>query len=400
MSDLPQEEEQAPPPPNYVPALAQLHDAIDDPDAQAAIGEAAAHINNYQQQRAIVDASNQQAQQFGSDLSSFKNDMLGMVSTDPASVHAAMSAVVPVFQMAARSTGHPDADTHADTLIRDTHSELAAAAVTTAAHRDAGFARSLLGTVSSVLSDDHQAQLNGYIDLQDRARQVDNAAQQIQQAKLSDTQSNHSMFQYASSLFNRDTGNVLFPPRWNQAILADNNVTPQDTASLRQLYARLAADGGAEQSDPFLVTGLVRDVSEGGGPPIRDVLAHATSGALTFEHALHLASLSGDKTQDAQQHAAALTGLLDTGRSAIMGDDPISGSRAYARYVNWLLPRYATTGQAGADPDNDAYILKNGIASFMPTANDLVPAVPRANRRPLSEIFHKSIPTDTGGVRG
>ena len=48
MSDLP--ENAPPPPPNYVLALADLHDALGDaPGAQRAIGDASAFINDHEQ---------------------------------------------------------------------------------------------------------------------------------------------------------------------------------------------------------------------------------------------------------------------------------------------------------------------------------------------------------------
>lgn len=371
----------------YVPALDKIVQAV--PEAQG-VDEAAAYLNDYVQQRNMATANSEAGAHFVNDLSDFQNGLVQFVTDDPGGVHAAMKAVEPVAHgVVSTIPGVEDPDAHAQNLIRGIQGQIATAAVTSAAERDGGMARALLDhpAVSAALPDGAEQHLSNYIETQDRARVLDGHVQQIQAAKATDQRANAAAFSYASELLDPKSELPVFPSRWNQAVTADNSVTPLDTAILQRMYGRLAIDGGAPTSDPFLLSGVVRDIADGGGPQVREMLSHVAEGNLRFSDGLHLASLASDKSDAGKAHATALSGLLDQGRSAIMDADPIAGARAFERYTNWLMPQYMRTGPAGADPNGDAYILRSGIAPFLPRAEDLVPAPASGERPTLKEIF-------------
>lgn len=371
----------APAAPGWEPALDHIVQAV--PGAPG-VEEAATYLNDYVQRRNIADANEAAAQNFASDLSDFRDGMKQFVTADPTlgAVQATMKATAPMVQGVVGTTGHPDADEHAGTLTRHIHGEIASAAVTSAAEKDANHARMLLDhpDISGALATGEADSLRNYIDMQDRARALDQHIQDREQAMAADTRAGNAMFGYAAQLRSPDTGSPVFPSRWNQRVLADNSVPPGDTAVLRQLYGRLAVDGGPTTSDPWTAHQMVSDIASGDAPHPREVLSQVAGGNLRFNDALHLSSIP-------RESAAALNGLLDFGRQAIMASDPIAGARAYGRFVNWVLPAFEQTGPAGAAPTGDVYLLRNGLASFMPRVEDALPAAPREGRRPLKEIF-------------
>lgn len=368
-----------------------LQNAITDPVAQDAVGDALTHINNHLQMAEIADANTAAGQNLEDDWTRFGGGMIQWVKNDPTAVHAAMDAVVPMARGVVDSVpGVENPDDHHANLVNDLQRQIAISAVKGAADQHAGLAADLLGQdrIKDVLGDDTHKQLVGYAYAQADARQRDASSQAIERAQAAQDASTSRLVDYASALEDPTGRGPRFPDRWNQRVLSDPAVRPQHQGLLGDLYYTMRTRGDVPSSDGLTAASMINAVANGTATP-DEILGHAVAGNLRLQDAVHLAKLARDDGTGPDDHAQGLAQLAYAGRTAIMGRDGENGAAgvaAFDRYMNWLLPQYRRTGAAGAVPGGDFYLLNGGIRAFMPTGDDL-PA-PRGNReKSLGQIF-------------
>src|SRR5216684_2420130 len=158
MSDLPEDDEQQQPAGSPSPALQDFKNTFTHPDAQDWAGEVTTRLNDYFQRRQIAADNMAAGQNFVNDIDQFKSGLVSMVQSDPNAVHTALDIVPPTLASVISSMPNApdDAEDHHAALTSHLQSEIAAAAVTSAAFKDAGLAHGMLDNprIADVLGDD------------------------------------------------------------------------------------------------------------------------------------------------------------------------------------------------------------------------------------------------------
>ncbi len=381
--------EDTPPAPPAAPSppLQDFAAAFTHPVAQEWAADSATILNDYFQRRNIADASAQAGQTFVNNLDQFKTGLTNFVQSDPHAVHAALDLVPPTVKALVSTLpgGIENPDDHYETVTGHIQHEIAAAAITTAAETHEGLARSLLGNdrISNVLGES-AGPLDTYIGMQAQARERDAAAQrgqqEVQLQKVADTTSRD----YIGDLVGPD-GGVRSPAGWNQAILSDPRIPPQNKIDLMGIHDRLG-QGGDAPTDPVAAADLIHRLATGAAgqhdlyPAIGSHLSLADGGfmAASLHNPTYLNQL--DQTiQAAQRQFAPHSDVAET--------------QAFGRFVDWLLPR-ARAG-ANLDPNHPEWVGANGMPDFRVQGDDLQAARMQdvayrqsiIERRSLSEIF-------------
>lgn len=345
----------------------------------------AAKLNDYLHRRDLADASRAAGNALVAQLEGVASDFAGMVAADPAAFDIArdLARDATALLVGTLPDGTPDRQ---EEIARDIDRELARSAVNSLAERDAGAARSMLERVRGYLPADEVEALGGYIGVMDKARQLDNQAQEIAAAEQRAQREDDTAWNYLAAIAN-PAGGVMFKPGWAQRVLADPALPPDTSAALISTHARLVEQGDAPASDPFLVRDVLLDIADGNARA-PDALRYAGED-MRLADALTVAALANDPAR-----AAAVVDVLDlAGRHLATFENGPAGEAAYERFVNWLLP--AVRGGAVLDPNSKDYLLAGGrLQQFAPRPSDNVGAIvgEPAERRPLAEIF--------GGKRG
>jgi hypothetical protein len=374
------EEETPSQPGEAAPALQEFQEVFTHPAAQQWAGEITTRLDDYFQRRQIADDANAAGQEFVNNVDQFKSGLVDMVQSDPHAVHTALDIVPPTMSALISNIpgGAPEgADEHHAAITGHMQSEIAAAAVTSAAESDEGTARALLNhpRIQSVLGD-AAGPLSTYVDMQAAARQRDQAADagqaQAARAELAD----QSARNYLGALVDPNNGKPRSPPQWNQAVLADNRVPPQDKVALFNAHEQLGRNGDA-QTDPHAVMDLVNRIANGQAtqrdiyPTIGSNVSLADAGTLT-------------EAMKQPQFAQQLNDTIQSAREVIAPSGDIAETRALGRYVSWLMPQIRQG--AIVDPAHEDWIGR-AAGAFRVTGDDLIARPVPANRPSLSDIF-------------
>ncbi len=378
--------------PGMDPSLAKFRQAFTTPQSRDWADEATTRLNHYLQVRHHAAASMEAGNQLVGDVEQFKQGLTSLVQNDPHAVHTALSLVDPsIGHLVGSMPNQPDnAGDHAQAIGDHIKSEIATAAVTSAAHRSAPVARGLLGEVKHLLPDGHADQLGTYIDLHEKARQRANAAGLAVQARDQRVSADAALHSYLSELADPATGQLQAPPHWNQRVLDDPALPPSHKVAADLIASRVQQAGDAKASDPGLISHIVSQAAQGTPMRFPDVLSH-TGHRLTLADALHLSSFSQPMTPHAHADMRAFNGVLGQARNLLMGTDGehgAAGAAAYGKFVNWLMPQ--VRNGANLNPQAKDYILGQGaIHSFLPTGDDLPKPAPK-DRPTLAAIFGKA----------
>ena len=373
------------------PLLQEFTDNFSHPAAQDWANEATTRLNDYFQQRQLVDDAQKQGQQFVTNLDQFKSGLSNMVTSDPSAVHVAMDLVPStVGALLGNMPNQPDnIEDHHAALTGHIQSEIAAAAVTSAAGTSEPLARNLLDNerIQGVLGPDAHASLTNYTDMQAQARTADANAAAGQLAMNKELLADQGARNYIGALVG-PTG-PRSPDGWTQAVIADNKIPPQTKVDLVNLHQRLGENGDVN-TDPHALMAMVGQLAS--GQANQRALYPAIGNNLSLKDAGMLAVSSQDP-----EHIQNFHNTLQAAAAQFSPHGDIAETRALGRFVSWLSPQV----QRGAilDPQHPDWVM-NGInpGNFRVTGEDLVPSTPGGGRKPLGQIFAEGMPTnpDTG----
>ena len=361
-------------------------------DAKPWASEVATRVNDYEQKTALAEDNTRAGQAFVSNMAGFSQGLLDKVSQDPQFVHTALDIIPPtIFSVIDSNPSHPDERRQSDNdaIVNDLSQSVSRHAVQTAAERSEESARSLLGNerISSFLSDEDKSGLDAYISMQSMARGADSAAAQKQAAQQAQDRSATAAVMHASTLYDDETNGIKFPSQWASSMMANKDIAPQDKAALMHLYGRLQTNGDAEQSDPSMITSVLKAALSGTASHT-DILNEAGNSLRSVDaFALARGALPMDATT--RSTLGQLSDTMQRARAALMGADGENGAAGYAAFGRFANAAMTAIRQGSAD-FGERHPL-NWLPHFMPTGDDIVPSVPSASRRSLTQIF---------GVRG
>src|SRR5712664_982696 len=117
------------------PALQEFVSVFTHLEAQSWAGEVTTRLNDYFQRRQIADNNAAAGANFVNDIDQFKSGLVNMVTSDPHAVHVAMDIVPPTLAgiIGNMPNAPEDAEAHHAALVGHMQSEIAAAAITSAA---------------------------------------------------------------------------------------------------------------------------------------------------------------------------------------------------------------------------------------------------------------------------
>lgn len=381
------------------PALQEFPDVFTHPAAKEWASEAATRLNDYFQRRQLAENAAAVGQDFVNNVDQFKSGLVSMVQSDPHAVHVALDLVPST--VSALINGMPNApgnsDEHHAALTGHMQSEIAAAAVTSAAESHEGVARALLGNerIQSVLGD-AVGPLGVYTDMQAAARQRDQEADRGQAQAAQVEIADNSARNYIGALVDPNNGKPRSPPGWNQAVMADNKVPPQLKVDLFDVHERLGTNGDA-QTDPHALMAMVQQMAQ--GQTRQNAIYPMLGNNLSLADAGTLFAAAGN-----QKTIQTLDATLQAAARQIAPNGDIGETRALGRFINWLIPAWGRGGSI--DPRDEDYIIPSGDEtdayrfwnSFRVNGDDLIGgSIPgtssgldptnTADRPSLSEIF-------------
>lgn len=365
---------------------------------QEVADQSAAILQNYQEHRRIADESRMAGEAFVGSLHQITGNFSHMVAEDPASIDTARALArnaVGTLVGAVPGVEPEQMVEHARAIYTDVERELARVAVNRLAERDEIAAMAMLERVGLLLPEEERAQLDGYIGVMARARNIDDAAMGAMQARTAARAEDSAAFRYLSELAD-NSGDINFRPGWAQRVIADPTLPPDATAALIDTQMRLMAYGDEPHSDPDLLMQLLDGVSRGeAGVP--DVLQYGADG-LRLADALTISTYATGGHMPPERRAqldSLRATLTDAQRTLAAPEYGSAGTAAFTRFIEWLLPQFRQSPDA-LNPGGDAYLFKQAPAlavysRFMPTFGDVITGqlsyTAPAERPPLDEIF-------------
>lgn len=233
--------------------------AKEQPEDQPYAADAVNKVQDYLTGKAMFAKAQDASDRFVNDLAATRQNLSGMVRTDPFSTRLALSLVPDAIGNL--TAHHPDQAERADaagTIADHLRNEIAIAGIQAHAglSREAGHAA--IDQFGAHLNPGEESVLRDYTDNIDSLRQADNNAAQISQARRAVEGSNRNTMGWFSELHDQTTGAVMFPPGWGQQMMQDHSLAPDARNGLFQAYTRLQQNGDLDASDPVLVSGLLR----------------------------------------------------------------------------------------------------------------------------------------------
>lgn len=393
------DEPDAPAPGAMNDTLNQFRQQFTDPDARAWADETATRLDDYVQRKQISDAATAAGDNFVNNLDQFKSGLVNMVQKDPFAVDTALSLVRPtVGVMVNNVAGHPPeqlADQH-EQISTHIEQTIAGAAVRSMAEQHEDTARSMLDKVGGLLDDGDRQALDGYIGVQARARDLDAAAQQRQQAQQQSITEQNTSLGYLGALVHPDTGQVQFPPGWAQRVLSDQRVGPQASAQLIDTYGRLWKDGDVQSSNPLLVHQVAQQIASDTPPQMSELMFHIGRG-MTAADALTLSYGAQPGTEDNKDERNQLAATLDAAKRTLAPpENGPAGMAAFEKFTDWLMPAYRKAGPGALNPQSPNYLFGEGDDQdkslfwkyFAPRLDDVVNGqVPGAADRGIARMY-------------
>jgi len=387
MSDLPtifrggQDEEETPqnaPAATLHPDLEQFQGALQTGAGQDWGREATTRIQDFLNQRQIVDANTAASSQFVNNLDQFKTSLVDMVKSDPTSAKLALDLVPLTVKGLVENHPYLPEGSHQDThdqIVDHIQQTVAQAAVMSMAEKHEPAARSLLDQLSGFIGTANAEPLNGYIDAMATARNIDNQAQAQNQFARQQTFQEQRALQYFSALVEKN-GDLKFPESWAQSVMKDPALPPGATAVFIAEYENLRKHGDGE-TNPRVVQELVNDIAlDREKMSIARILSYTGNG-LKLVDALTLARLARPSNESAQLEGAQgnidrFKNVLALAHAQIVGKDGENGAAgeyAFDRFVKWFMPSYRNAGPANIiDPQTLASEIDQ---HFLPNGDDL-----------------------------
>jgi hypothetical protein len=370
------------------PALEQAQDAFTAPGAQEWSADVAKDIQQHLNEVNVADANQRAGEQLVQNMADTKDNLVGMVQSDPTSVNLALNlAPKLVGGMLGHMADQPDiqADTHSQ-ITGHIQQAVAHAAVIRMADFHADGARDLLNQVSQHLGEGDADKLNGYIDTLQNARDADHAAGLEQLQSDRDRASQLSAYKVGSTLLDPSRESIGFPDNFVANLVRNTAITPADKQPLYQAFNNLRQFGDPASSDPHLVAQTLQQLaSPDQGLSHADIFQHVGQG-LKYVDALMLHGLNLGSTPEGLNAVKQLSTVVSSAQQQLAGSGTNVGDAAFGRFMDWLLPSYRRTGAAGLNPNSDNFLLPEGtMASFAPRHSDAV--VTGTPTRSLSDVF-------------
>lgn len=375
--------------PAATPELQQFRNLPWPPEAQPFADEMAIRLNDYDQRTRIGQANAQAGQNYRNNALSFAGSLVNATVADPHFADTAISLVRPAFDaLISSNPTHPDdqRNDHFEALSSDLEGQIAHSAVQRMAEIHPLTARDWLDDkFSNYLDDGQKSFLSSYIGAQEMAQGADRSAAQQMQARQSADQSAAAALSHAMGLYDQNTDSVQFPPGWASRLTANPNVGWEDKGALMHLYGRLQANGDAPASDPYQINQTLQHIASGGTVSHAGLIDSAGT-SLRLADALHLSAAAGPLTTEERAHYGNLADTVQQARDALYGRDGengAAGSKAWGRFVNWVMPAARAGGVDFGDPEGHPL---NQLPRFRPSGNDLIEPPPEG-RPSLKDIF-------------
>lgn len=355
------------------PALSQVVDQQDTPEAQKWTADAANRIQDYVTQRAVVNQVQSADEAFTGNLKQTRDALVGMVQKDPGSMDLALDlGTHTAYGLASQheNLGEDTQNTVAKGLESDFHNAVVHAGVQRLADVDQDSAMAALDKYGHLLPDDEKASLTTYASVQGQMRTLDTAAMQLQATKDASVQGYHNATDYLHGMLDPQTMTFRSPPQFLQTLSADPDVSLPTKLALQAGYHQLQMNGDV-QTDPRVVGSLLTRMASGQTPDQGELMSHLGVG-LSVNDAAFFNRLIGPQDP---QGKAAVGQLADTVNQAkAMINDPrfgAAGDAAFSRFTSWLLPAL----QHGLNLNDFAD--KNMVQQFAPTAADYRASAPQ-----------------------
>lgn len=366
------------------PALQEWLENFNTPDSKAWAMGTAQRLQQHFTARAITDNAHAAGNAVITNMAKFRNTLMGMVRSDPTSLHAMLDLVPHTVNAIVAQHGLSDdeADAHAAALTRDVSSEVAHAGVQGAAARNPDYARTVLNSprVQSLLTAGDAGALDQYITTMAGVRAQDVAAQK-QQLRRSAAQSGYvKAGQWLDTLRDPATGRMQFPPDFGTSVMQDSDLSKMTRASLLHGYGNLMARGDVPISNPNLTADIIRRAAMPGGRVTQDEVLQQLGRGLTLNDARAMNALISPATPP--ELVQQLHGMVSNAREQIAPpQNGPAGQNAFGRFMQWLVPAFH------ADPAGAQTAIANGrMQDFAPTIADHL-AVGRQPSQPLNELW-------------
>lgn len=349
------------------PALQSFVGSQDTDMGKAWSSVAAQRAQTYITARSNAIDAQQDSDSFVTNLDQAKQGLVGLVQKDPGSTDLALDLAQHTVNGIVDQHGHMDGDTRqgaANDLINHFQTEIAHAAVQSLAETDKGAALKALDRYGTYLPDDQQAALRQYADTMQTTREMDGAAQQLQQQRDTAEIGYHSATDHLNSMIDPDTGQYRVPGNFLSKLYSDPSLAPQTQLALRTGYSVLNQLGDPDQSNPHVVADMIDRMASGQPPKQGEIFSHLGSG-ITVNDASFLNHLIGPSTPQRRADIRQLSDVVRQARNTLASPgNGRAGTNAFGRFMNWLTPALQRGGNLGELTAN------NQLQNFAPTKDD------------------------------
>ena len=397
MAEYDDEEEGIVHPADPAQPLVDLVNSVNDPQAQEVMRDAAIRIQDYTVRRQIADDNQAASDRLMTNLGTFKDGLTALASSDPGAVGLGVSVAPDMIDgFVSLNPFLPDdqKDAIRDSITRDIQTEVVRAGVLSAADKDEALARALLDAHSGLLDDNARTGLTGYISAMASARNMDAEASARQRNEDSIRLTNHSTVNYLNALVDPKTGEVQLPPQFAQRVTADPTLPPGVSAAMLATFNRVR-DGDGE-TDWHSFADMANRIANGQQVPLDEVFGQIGNGLKVADAALLARGSVDSMAPPAQREFRQLDATIQAARQMLAPPEyGVAGTRAFERFMSWMVPQYRAAGPGSLNPNAETFILpREGGATFWnqfaPRLDDFVTAQAAPPERPsLEAIFSR-----------
>ena len=347
------------------PALQQTVDSVQNPDVQDWATGVAQTIQQHVNQTTVADLNQAAGNQFVQNLADTKNQLVGMVKSDPTSLDLALKLTPQLVGPLLQHANVPDEqfqDTH-DSIVGHINQAATHAAIIRMSDFDSGAAKGMIDKYGEHLDEGDAATLGRYADTLQGARDTDHAlgtAQLLSDRRLG---SRLSAYSVGSQLLDPSRETVGFPDNYVANLVRNTAIQPDDKQALYTAVTNLQRNGD-QPSDPYTVMRRLQQIANQ-EPVTHQDLMDQVGRRLSYVDAHMLQGINLGATPEGNQAATQLSRVVTDAQRQLAGSGDRAGNAAFGRFMDWFLPSFRNTGSAGLNPDSDNYLFKNtSMAQF------------------------------------
>jgi hypothetical protein len=356
------------------PALVQSVVNQQTDEGQDWAAQAANKVQDYLTGKAIATAAQQAGDETVANLGRTKDNLVGMVQSDPGSIPLALDLAQHSVKGVVDQHQNLDDDTRstlAQQLTDSMQQEIAHTGVQKIAEIDKGAALKAIGQYGDYLPQDQQDMLKQYADVQEGFRAQDTAAAGVQAAKDAAARGYQAASNYLTGLVDPATHEFRSPPGFVSTMMADPSLALPTKLALNAGYTMLNRNGDVPQSNPSVVADMINRIASSDKPQQGELISHLGSG-LTVADTAWLNHLLGPSSPQRQADLRALAETVNSARDTLAApENGAAGHQAFGRFTNWLLPALRNGANLGELTEN------NAVQRFAPTVKDYAAATPR-----------------------